>query len=376
MTERTFTQKSEDEWKVLIDVARNNINTPRPNILICGYTGSGKTSLIKAILGDVVPPDAIGSGKPMTQGFDYYENNLVRVYDSKGMENGDTEEEFLKITKEFIHDHLKDPNNPDEFIHLVWYTIQGPGARVTDCDKVLIKDIFTPKNMIVCITKSDIMRGNQKNEMVKVLKEAGVPEKRIIFTSDEEGGSIGINELMKLSLEILPDAYKSAFEEAQTIDKERRIEAVKKKAKKAKWIIGTAATAAGGIGFTPIPCSDAPLLVTDQTTMIASLAALYGIGFDTVKVGMLPFLAKLAGTALASSLLKFIPGLGTIAGGAITAAIATSLTGAMGWYVQNYFEKCAIAKIEGKPMPEMPWDAEMFKKFYEQFKNDKNAAKA
>lgn len=28
----------------------------RPNILVCGYTGSGKTTLIKAILGDVVPP--------------------------------------------------------------------------------------------------------------------------------------------------------------------------------------------------------------------------------------------------------------------------------------------------------------------------------
>ena len=44
----------------------------RPNILVCGYTGSGKSSLIKAILGDVVPAAAIGDGKPKTMDLDHY----------------------------------------------------------------------------------------------------------------------------------------------------------------------------------------------------------------------------------------------------------------------------------------------------------------
>ena len=67
----------------------------RPNILVCGYTGSGKSSLIRAILGDIVPQDAIGVGKPRTTGYDHYQNDLISIYDSKGLELGETEEAFI-----------------------------------------------------------------------------------------------------------------------------------------------------------------------------------------------------------------------------------------------------------------------------------------
>ena len=368
-----YHQPTEQEWKEKLEQAQREFKLPRPNILICGYTGSGKTSLIKAILGDVVPENAIGTGMPQTQGFDFYENNLVRVYDSKGMENGETEEAFMSVVKDFIHQHqMDDPTKIDDHIHLVWYTIQGTGARVTDCDKKLIREIFTPKNLVVCITKADGMRENQKEAMKQAVLEAGVPAERIIFTTDEEGGSVGCQELMELSLKMLPNAYKDAFVEAQKVDKELKIKLVYQKSTKAKAIISAASAAAAGIGFVPIPGSDAPLLVADQTTMIASLAALYGIGYDAVKVGMLPFLAKVAGTTLASSLLKAIPGIGTIAGGAITATIAATLTGAMGMYVKNYFEKCAIAKINGEPLPEVPWNAELFAQYYKEYKANTN----
>ena len=369
MNENSLKQPSEEDWRNAFQQAQQPV--PRPNILVCGYTGCGKTSLIKALLGDVVPEGKIGAGKPLTQGFDCYENHLVRIYDSKGMENGDSEAAFLDVTRDFIRKtREKDLMTTDNHIHLVWYAIQAPGARVTNTDRELIQNIFNPKDVIVCLTKADGARGNQKEAMKQEVMKAGIPEERIIFTSDEEGGSIGCSELMERSLQMLPAAYKDAFAEAQKVNQELQIETVRKKKGKAKAIIVTASTAAAGIGFVPIPCSDAPLLVAGQTTMIASLAALYGIGFDAVKVGLLPFLAKVAGTSLASSLLKSIPGLGTLLGGMMTAAIATALTGAMGWYVQTYFEKCAIAKIKNEPMPEIPWNPEAFKQFYEQYKKE------
>ena len=99
----------------------------RPNILVCGYTGSGKSSLVKAILGDVVPDSAIGDGAPKTMGYDCYENDLVRIWDSKGLELGETEASFTEETRRFVRSRQDDPN-VDNHIHLVWYTIQGPGA--------------------------------------------------------------------------------------------------------------------------------------------------------------------------------------------------------------------------------------------------------
>ena len=342
----------------------------RPNILVCGYTGSGKSSLVKAILGDIVPDSAIGDGAPRTMGYDCYENDLVKIWDSKGLELGETEREFTEQTRQFVRSQQENLN-VDDHIHLVWYTIQGPGARVTDCDKNLIKNIFTTKNVIVVVTKIDITRPNQKAALKEVIMDAGIPEERIIFSSDEEGGAVGCRELMNLSYAMLPDAYKDAFMEAQRVDKEAKIQAVYDKAGKAKAIIATATTAAAGAGAVPIPLSDAAVIVPIQVTMIATLAGLYGLKEEAIKQSALPFVARLAGVFLATSLLKLIPGLGS----AINATIAATLTGAMGLYVKSNFEESAIAQIEGRPAPDLGFDVELFKKFYAEYKKNKEEVK-
>ena len=341
----------------------------RPNILVCGYTGSGKSSLVKAILGDVVPDSAIGDGAPKTMGYDCYENDLVKIWDSKGLELGETEESFTEETRRFVRSRQDDPN-VDNHIHLVWYTIQGPGARVSPCDKNLIKNIFNTKNVIVVITKIDITSPKQKSALQQVIMESGVPADRIIFTCNEEGGAQGCKELMNLSYAMLPEAYKDAFMEAQRIDREAKIQAVRDKAGKAKAIIATATTAAAGAGAVPIPLSDAAIIIPIQVTMIASLAALYGLREEAIKQSALPFVARLAGVFLATSLLKLIPGLGS----AINATVAATLTGAMGLYVKSNFEECAIARIEGRPSPDLGFDVELFKKFYEEYRKNKTEA--
>ena len=172
---------------------------------------------------------------------------------------------------------------------------------------------------------------------------------------------------MNLSSAMLPEAYKDAFMEAQRIDREAKIQAVRDKAGKAKAIIATAATAAAGAGAVPIPLSDAAVIVPIQVTMIATLAGLYGLREEAVKQSALPLVARLAGVFLATCLLKLIPGLGS----AINAAVAASLTGAMGLYVKSNFEECAIARIEGRPIPELGFDVELFKQFYAEYRKNK-----
>lgn len=334
----------------------------RPNILVCGYTGSGKSSLLRAVLGDIVPKDAIGDGKPKTMGYDYYENDMVRVWDSKGLELGETEDEFTEETRQFIRERQND-SDVDNHIHLVWYTIQGPGARVTECDKNLIRRIFNPDNVIVVITKDDITRDNQRQALRDTLMEAGVPAERILCASDEEGGSRGCKELMELSYYMLPEAYRDAFVDAQRVDREAKIAAVHDKEGKAWGIIGTAATAATTIGAVPIPFSDAALLVPLQVGMIGTLAGLYGLRQEVIKQSALPFVAKLVGVFTATTLLKLIPGLGS----AINATVAGSLTGAMGLFVKKNFVECAIAKIEGRPEPPLNFDIELFKSFFDEY---------
>ena len=357
-----FNEKFQQE----LEKARQEMGR-RPNILVCGYTGSGKSSLTKAILGDIVPDDAIGSGAPKTMGFDCFESDLIRIWDSKGMEAGETEDEFTETVKKFVR-RQQDAQSVDEHIHLVWYTIPGPEARVTDCDLNLIKNIFNQKDVIVVITKADCTREYQKSAIIQRLLDAGIAEEQIVFTSDLEGGAIGCKELMALSYKMLPEAYKDAFMEAQRIDLEAKIEAIKAKRSKAAVIITTATVGAGATGAIPIPTSDAPILIAGQTAMIASLAVLYGFKEEAIKKSVYPFVAKAVGMFAASSLIKLIPGLGNV----ISGAIAATLTGAMGWYIQNDFENIAIARAKGETVPEPVFNVEDFMAFFKEYKEKNN----
>ncbi|MDD3587664.1 MAG: 50S ribosome-binding GTPase, partial [Thermoguttaceae bacterium] len=318
---------------------KNSMQSVRPNILVCGYTGSGKSSLIRSILGDIVPASAVGSGKPQTQGYDRYENENIVIYDSKGLELGETEDAFLYETEQFIRARqMRNLQDIENHIHLVWYTIQGPGARVTDCDKHLMQKIFNPASTIAIITKGDSTRPNQENAIRKIIQETGIPNNHIILTSDEEGGSIGIEQLMRLSAQMLPAATQNAFYAAQTVNTELKIKAVMEKKGMANTIIATATTAAALVGANPIPFSDALILGPGQLVMIGSLAALYEQKQEFIKNAMLPVIARSTGIMAASSLTKFLPGIGSV----INAGVAGALTGAMGWYVQARLEQNAI----------------------------------
>ena len=203
----------------------------KPNILICGYTGVGKTSIIQAILGkDLVPDDMIGyEAHPMTQDYDRYENELVGIWDSKGLEPDKGENEFIERTKKYIRE-VQENKNVDKHIHIFWYVISAGIERITETDLKII-NIFPKESTLIIISKIDKDTRNKTVEAYKkkLIGEGNIAEDRIILTTDIECGKIGVNELYEKSLEIMPKAYKIAFEEAQRINIEKAIQIKKRK---------------------------------------------------------------------------------------------------------------------------------------------------
>lgn len=333
----------------------------RPNILVAGYTGSGKTSLIRTILSsELVPAEGIGNSRPCRIEFDCYENEDIRLWDSRGLELGDREKDFREKMREFIAERQNEPKVEDH-IHLVWYLIQGNGARVTDCDLALLKEIFSPDNVIVLLSKKDITKAEQAEAIRKTLTDAGIPKEHIVEVSDAEGGAIGCGELVALSRRMLPDAYRDAFLAAQQIDREARALRIAEKSDTARAIVRGAVSEVGKVAEIPITLSENCLLLPVGIAMAAKLASLYGLRDRQVHTDAATFVKSVA--AAVPELFPWRESSETI-----DSASAEILMESLGTYLRNSFEAHVLAKIKGTPLPSLGFDLELFKQFHRTYK--------
>ena len=111
-----------------------------------------------------------------------------------------------------------------------------------------------------------------------------------------------------------------------------------------------------GVGFSPIPISDATLLVPMQITMLAHITSIFGLSLD--KSQIVSIIAGIGGTGgvtyfgkiLVSSAFKLIPGIGIVAGGMISGTTASVLTVALAFSYIEVLRQIAIAEINGRDM--------------------------
>ncbi|MBI3847548.1 MAG: hypothetical protein HY292_23185 [Planctomycetes bacterium] len=235
-------------------------------------------------------------------------------------------------------------------MHLAWYTIQGPGARVTDADLKLIRKILP--NVIVVLTNADITKPKQTAAIEAALISAGVARDRIVRVSEEDSASL--LALLELTMRLLPETYHDAFVAAQRID-------VARKKAKARTVIQLAAVAAGAAGVTPLPFSDAFLITPIQIGMVAGIAAIFDEPRATMQASLGPVIAEAVGVLTVSSLLKFFPFLGSI----VNASVAYGLTVAVGEITLRYMVSRHEARVAGEPMPKFEFDTGAFREAFE-----------
>ena len=167
-----------------------------------------------------------------------YENELIGIWDSMGLEPKKGEQDFIRMTEEFIRERQDKSNNVDDHIHIFWYVISAGIERITETDLKII-NLFPKESTLIIISKIDKDTRNKTVEAYKkkLIGEGNISEDKIIYTTDIESGKIGIKELYEKSLKIMPEAYKNAFEEAQRINIEKAIQIKKEKDRKANYII-------------------------------------------------------------------------------------------------------------------------------------------
>ena len=324
-----------------IDAIKNKIaNLNTLNIIVAGKTGVGKSTLINAVFKDKLAET--GMGKPVTTHMRKITKPGVplAIYDTRGFELGrevqnEVKQEVIKTIKEGLA--CKDINKA---IHCIWYCINTASNRIEPEEIQWLKELSkenhaTQVPIIVILTQSFSKKKAQEMRQILLNENLDVIQVIPVLAEDYEieglgvAKAYGLDVLIHVMAQVLPDELMDAFMHMQIAN-------LDEKKRRAQAAVLTAASAAAGIGATPIPIADCALLIPTQVSMIAAITVLFGFDITTSTLATLLSSvlgsggATLLGKAVVTSIFKLIPGAGQVVGGVISASTASVITIALG----------------------------------------------
>lgn len=330
----------------------------RFNLAVFGKTGAGKSTLINAVFGQEVA--ATGTGAPVTSGLNYYEHpdGILGLYDSQGFETGHGGDAVLAGLEALVASTRVQPI--DRQIHAAWYVVRWSDRRFEEAQAAFVRKLSTLVPVIFVLSQVPMLPdGRVHNDALAIASYiTGLdlpisPDNTVVLTNaiaDEFHGTVvfGLDRLLDATFATAPEATRRALTAAQLIDKERKRQA-------ANQIVKTASASALTTGLTPIPFSDAAILVPIQVAMIAKVTATYGLTVPSSKMAalvgslMLSSGATTAGRWLVSSALRLTPG-GQVPAAVISGTVAASLTGAIGRAWIEVCERMLLRNAVGDPL--------------------------
>lgn len=321
------------------------------NIMIAGKTGSGKSTLINALFREKIAKT--GVGMPITQQVQKLtkEGVPLTLFDTQGLElNVDVQHDVLTSLSSLIKQEKAKGERYQ--LHLVYYCLNANMSRIESYEIELIRALAEQLPVVIVLTQTI---GEETETFEHYLHSMALPVEAIMpvlardYQIQKEFSipSFGLQELIDITLEVIPSEVHKAFINAQQIDIQLKEDSAKSWAK-------TYISSAFGIGFTPIPIADATILVPMQITMLGHITAIFGLSLD--KSQILSMIAGIGGTGgatlfgkfLVSSVFKVIPGIGTITGGVISGATASVLTVTLAYSYIEVLKRIALAEMTGQ----------------------------
>ena len=328
--------------KIMDEIKENYSSLTTLNVVVIGKTGVGKGTLINSVFGENVAE--VGLGRPVTQSIRKLEKEgtPLAIYDTPGLElQGDhSAENLLEQVTNLINEGIQS-EDVNQAIHCIWYCINTASSRVEPTEMNFLRKLGENTkrcNVPVILVLTQAFSKKKTEEMVTALRKENLPVRQVVpvlaqdYEISEDYPKIkafGIDKLVELMSELLPDTVRDTFIALQ-------IASIDLKRKRARAAVTAAAGAAALTGASPIPFSDAAILVPTQVSMLAGITAIFGLPIE--KAALTSIVSATIGTAgatvlgktVVSNLIKMIPGAGTIIGAAISGTTAAALTGALG----------------------------------------------
>ncbi|WP_224760629.1 GTPase family protein [Salinibacterium sp. ZJ450] len=307
----------------------------RFNLAIFGKTGVGKSTLINAIFGEEVAPTGVGDPVTMKNHLYLHRAGFLGVLDTRGLEIGKDSDTLIDELGTYLR--LMRENPLSEQIHVAWYCVRATDRRFEDTEAEFIRRLDQLGLPVVAVlTQVPSRDGEYHGDAMTLadhIAELGLPivggrPILVMASGDDFTGQVehGLKDLVDATFRVAPEGVESAFAAAQKIDLGR-------KRKAAHDAVKLAAGLALTVGAIPIPVADAGLLIPIQLGMMAKVAAIYGVKVETATLAstVATTIAVAAGKSAVVGLLKLIPAAGTVVGGAISAAVASTFTLAVGY---------------------------------------------
>ena len=310
----------------------------KPNVVVIGNSGVGKTTLIRTLLADSEFQTEITKELRLYDG----PNLQFRLIDTIGFEYGYLNQvKAINAIKKWTKDSVKNNNGADRQINMIWYCIDGTSKRFAKRNvDMFIKSTSFWKSVpiIVVITKSYskierdenvrmVQEAFAKNSKTSLNLKAIIPVVASTYRIDQ-GVSIipyGLDELLMATNFYLPEGRLASM---QDVGRYR----LAQKRMMSHSLVGASTLAAATIGLSPIPFSDGALLTPLEIGEIKSLAKMYDMQFDEKSSLFQSMIeAGAAGVVGKSALgvLNTIPGI-NIAAEVLNAIVAGTIVAALG----------------------------------------------
>ncbi|WP_022779263.1 GTPase [Butyrivibrio sp. AE3009] len=336
------------------------------NVLVIGFAGVGKSTLIKTVLGEEVMESTKKSVAERHTDFQVYENKNVpfRLIDTTGIEPGVfKEQKAVNAVKKWSESTIKSGKN-DKQISAIWFCVDRYTAKLfPKTIDSFMNAISSWKNapIVAVITQSytDAATSTAK----EVVEEAFLSKKKymtrlaevvsvIAMPRAKDDGEIlppkGITELIEITNNLLPEGIQAAEKDIA------RYNLTRKRAM-SHAVVSVATLAGITVGGIASPVIDVMLLKPTESLEIQAIFKIWGIR-NTKKAKELVKLIVDIGTVsitgkMLVSALKVIPGV-NLGAAAVNAAISGTIVFALGEAAAYIFEQIYTGK---KTLNDMEW---------------------
>ena len=223
----------QQKMKKDLDLRIASDNLPTANIIVAGITGVGKSTLLNAVFGSEMA--ATGCGKPITKTIEEYhhEDIPIHIWDTVGLElDLEKTRESIRSIKNVITAKAES-KDPYDRIHAIWYCINSAGSKYQEAELDFIKELHhSGIPFIIVMTKCFADEDEFESQIRKINLSMGMDDIRIVQVlaapvklrgMTEDIPAFGLDTLVNVTLEMLPDYIKRGFIAAQIISqKEKR----------------------------------------------------------------------------------------------------------------------------------------------------------